>query len=219
MAARAALAGTRAEAANQQQRLDVAIELIERQFVSKRELDARTNDRDAAKASVARASAQLDILENGSRPSDVAAADARARAAASEASVARASADQCILRSPISGKVLQILRHEGEFSGASRGEPLIVVGDISNLVARAEIGERDAALVKEGQAAHVWIEGQPSRWKGHVVTAAQVMGRRSARSLDPTDRFDRDVREVFIAFDGEEPPALVGLRVTVGLLR
>jgi hypothetical protein len=45
------------------------------------------------------------------------------------------------------------------------------------------------------------------------------MGRRSARSLDPTDRFDRDVREVFVDFDAGQSnlPTLVGLRVMVGV--
>ena len=112
-----------------------------------------------------------------------------------------------------------LLRREGEFSGATAGTPLIVVGDVSRLMARAEINERDAALVRPGQAAEIWVEGQPKRWAGRVTHLASVMGRRSARSLDPTDRFDRDVREAFVAFDGAAPPALVGLRVTVGLKR
>ena len=128
-------------------------------------------------------------------------------------------ADQCILRSPVSGTVLQIMRREGEFSGASQGTPLIIVGDVSRLIVRAEINERDAANVRMGQKVTVWVDGKPAKWKGRVTQMASVMGRRSARSLDPTDRFDRDVREVFIAFDATPPPALIGLRVTVGFAK
>ena len=58
-----------------------------------------------------------------------------------------------------------------------------------------------------------------TRWRGRVTSLSSVMGRRSARSLDPTDRFDRDTRDAVISFDGPAPPALVGLRVMVGILR
>ena len=93
---------------------------------------------------------------------------------------------------------------------------MIVVGDMTRRIVRAEVSDRDAARAHVGQTVDVWIEGQPQRWTGHVASMARVMGRRSARSLDPTDRFDRDVREAFIEFDGGMPPALVGLRVMVG---
>lgn len=218
-AARADVVAARSVARNQQQRLDQASALIGRGFVSKRELDARTNEHDAAGAALDAAAARLDRLRNGALNSERAERHAEAAMARGAVQTARAMAEQCILKSPIAGRVLQILRREGEFSGASAGTPLIVVGDVSRLIVRAEINERDAALVRPGQAAEVWVEGQPRRWTGHVTTLASVMGRRTARSLDPTDRFDRDVREAIIAFDGAVPPALVGLRVTVGLKR
>lgn len=218
-AAQADLAAAQTVALNQQQRLDQSAQLIERGFVSRRELDARTNERDAANAQVAAAEAKLSQLQSGARPSERREAGAAARAALGEARTAQASASQCILRSPISGQVLQILRREGEFSGASQGTPLIVVGNLAELTVRAEINERDAARITPGRSADIWIEGNPKRWHGRVTHLASVMGRRTARSLDPTDRFDRDVREAFVAFEGETPPALVGLRVTVGVKR
>ena len=193
--------------------------LIDQGFITKREVEARENALAAARAEAVAAGAKLAMLRNGSRGSEIAEADAGARAAAAETGVARALADQCTLRSPVDGTILQILRREGEFSGASQGTPLLIVGDLSHLIARAEISERDAMNVKAGKRALIWVDGQPTKWKGHVTHLASVMGRRSARSLDPTDRFDRDIREVFISFDGAPPPPLVGLRVTVGLLK
>jgi multidrug resistance efflux pump len=87
------------------------------------------------------------------------------------------------------------------------------------MIVRTELIDRDAARVSVGQKAEVWLDGDPKRWNGHVIEAASLMGRRTSRSLDPTDRFDRDVREVLVAFDGPAPPALVGLRVNVGFLK
>ncbi len=203
----------------QQQRLSMAEALVDEGFISKRDLAARTNARDAAEAELRSRTQQRALLQAGSRGSEIAEANAAARAAAADTAVARSLAEQCTLKSPIDGSILQILRREGEFSGASQGTPLIVVGDLSQPMVRAELNERDAAKIREGQAVTVWIDGRPGKWKGRVTQMAGVMGRRTARSLDPTDRFDRDVREVFIAFDDAPPPALVGLRVTVGFAR
>jgi multidrug resistance efflux pump len=200
----------------QQQRLSMAEALVDDGFISKRDLAARTNGRDSAQAGLDALHQRRSLLAEGARGSEIAEANAAANAAVASTQVASALAAQCTLKSPISGQVLQILRREGEFSGASQGTALIIVGDMSRLIVRAELSERDAANVRIGQQAVVWVDGKPEKWQGRVTQMASVMGRRSARSLDPTDRFDRDVREVFIAFDGAPPPGLVGLRVTVG---
>ena len=212
VAARAA----RDEAAD---RLAQARSLLAQGFVSRREYSAREHALAGAEAELAKAQAQADLLANGPRSSERHAARASARAAAADALGAQASAAQCTLLSPINGTVLQVLHREGEFSGASQGTPLLVVGDLSQRIVRAEIGERDAAKIALGQVAEIWIEGEGTRWRGRVTSLSSVMGRRTARSLDPTDRFDRDTREVLISFDGPAPPALVGLRVMVGILR
>jgi multidrug resistance efflux pump len=203
----------------QEERLAMAEKLIGAGFISKRDLAARNNGRDGAQAELRSRIEQRSLLQAGSRGSEIAEANAAARAAAADTAVAQSFAAQCTLKSPIAGRVLQVLRRTGEFSGASQGTPLIIVGDLSQLIVRAEITERDAAIVHAGQVATVWVDGKPGKWKGRVTELAGVMGRRTARSLDPTDRFDRDVREVFIAFDSAPPPALIGLRVTVGLAK
>jgi multidrug resistance efflux pump len=198
-------------------RLADARGLIDRGFVSRRELSTREQALEQAEAELARSSALAARMVNGPRPSERAEAAAAARAAAGEAGAAQALSAQCTLVSPINGTVLQVLRREGEFSGASQGAVLLVVGDLTQRMVRAEISERDAAQVQPGQAVDVWIEGEAKRWRGRIAQLASVMGRRSARSLDPTDRFDRDSREALIEFDGEAPPAVVGLRVMVGV--
>lgn len=203
----------RADAAD---RLAQAQALVDDGFISRRELAARGNALAEREAALAAALAERSLALAGPRTSERAAALASARAAAAEAEAAAALADQCALRSPVDGEVLQIFRREGEFSGASQGAPLIAIADLSRLVVRTEVGERDAARIAVGQRADIWIEGGRERWRGRVTAMARIMGRRSARSLDPTDRFDRDVRETFVEIEGDGPPAVVGLRVLVG---
>ena len=218
-AARAGLAEASARQLNAQQSLDRAAALQTRGFVSQRDLEARTAERDAARAAHDQAEAALAALANGSRPLERVAAAAGARAQHGAAQAALAALGECQLRSPIGGEVLQVLRREGEFSGASQGTPLLVVGDMASRIVRAEVGERDLPGLKLGAPVQVWFDGAPRHWRGHVSELAAVMGRRSARSLDPTDRFDRDVREAIITLDEPGLPALAGLRVTVGFLQ
>jgi multidrug resistance efflux pump len=206
-------AAVRADAS---ERLQQAQALITQGFVSRREYSARQNALASADAALHEAQANASLISEGPRPSERREAVAAADAAQFQAQSTDAEARQCALRSPISGSVLQILRREGEFSGGSQGVPLIIVGDLSRMIVRAEINERDAAKVVAGQAAEVWIEGGATRWQGRVTSLAYVMGRQTARSLDPTDRFDRDTREAFVSIDTDAPPSLVGLRVLVG---
>ncbi len=215
-AARAELRVHQASIADAKDRLARAQALIPRGFASGRSIVGLENEVKVNEAKSAAAAATLASLQNGSRVEEKSAVNAALAVATAQTTMARASSNECSVRSPINGTVLQILRQPGEFSGASQGVPLIIVGDLSQMAVRAEVTDRAAALIKQGQSASVWIDGQSGKWRGRVVRLASVMGRRSARSLDPTDRFDRDIREVLITFPGEAPPKLVGLRVNVG---
>ncbi len=215
-AAQAELRVHQANISDAKDRLTRAQALIPRGFVSGRTIVGLENEIGAYEAKSAAAAATLAALQNGSRAEEKRQASAALAVAKAQTRMARASNDECYVRSPISGTVLQILRQPGEFSGASQGSPLIIVGDLSQMTVRAEVTDRAAAAINLGQQATVWIDGQSGKWRGRVVRLADVMGRRTARSLDPTDRFDRDVREVLIDFPGVAPPRLVGLRVNVG---
>ena len=186
-------------------------------FVSARRLNQLVNDRDSQAAAVVKAAAELAALANGARPDERLAAAQGAVATDADARAMRAEAGKCVLRAPIDGTVLRVLKHAGEFSGASIGTPLVVVADLDTMIAKAEVTDRDAWAVREGMAADIWVDGSTERWHGRVVALSGQMGRKTARSLDPSDRFDRDTREAWIAFDGQPPPAVVGLRVYVGL--
>ena len=144
---------------------------------------------------------------------------AAAAAAAANADMAAARLAKCTLRSPVVGQVLKVLRRVGEASGSSAGTVLVVVGDMLALIVRAEVADRDSAGVRLGAPAEVWFDGAAHRWPGRVIEASALMGRKTARSLDPSDRFDRDVREVLVALERVPPGMGVGQRATVGMLR
>ncbi len=216
-AARNQVRAIEAELRDRRQQNEQGRVLLERGFLARREADARANQLAGAEARLAEAYARVRLLENGSRGTDIAAAQAAHQGAIGQLRRAEALLDQCSLRSPVAGRVLAILKREGEATGAGAGETLVIVGASDALIVRTEVDERDAAAVRQGQRVEIWLTGG-ERWHGRVTELAGVMGRRTARSLDPSDRFDRDVREVLVAIDGPLPPSLVGLRVTVGFL-
>ena len=214
--ARARLAAAEADLADsidQQRRTEA---LLAGGWVSQRRHEQASSSRDAARARRDAAAAALAAIEHGARPQEIAMAEATASAASAQARQSAAEADRCRIRAPIAGTVLRILRHAGEFSGAGSGSPLVAIADLSRLMVRAEVLDLDAATIRPGMRADVWLDETPGRWSGRVVDGALLVGRRTSRSLDPADRFDRDVREVRVLLDGTPPPAIVGLRVNVG---
>lgn len=218
-AAQARLEEAEAQARDAEASLARAEQLEPRGFVSRSQLDslrARATSTSAA-ASVARSN--LESLANGPRLAERRTGAARQDEAAARAAAASAEVERCRLRAPISGTVARVLRREGEASGASTGTPLVVLADLSRLIVRAEIADRDVPFVTLGSRAIVSVDGHSDRWHARVSQLAQQMGRRSARSLDPTDRFDRDIREALLTFDGAAPPPVVGLRVNVEFRR
>jgi multidrug resistance efflux pump len=214
--AKARLAAADAELADARDQDRRARALLAGGWISPRRIEQVTAMLDAATARRAAAAAAGAAVETGARPDERIAATATADAADAAARQSAAEAARCVIRAPIAGTVLRVLRREGEFSGMGNASPLIAMADISRLMVRAEVMDRDAARVSRGMKAEIWLDEQPGRWTGHVVDGAGLIGRRTARSLDPADRFDRDVREVRVLFDGPPPPQLVGLRVNVG---
>lgn len=207
-----------ARAADARDQLQRAEGLRAAGFVSGRRLSELQASVAARAADLAETVAAADALHRGARRQERQSATATAASAMASAEALAAQLAKCTLRSPVAGEVLKLLRRPGEFSGSSTGTPLVVVGDRSALIVRAEIADRDAAGVSVGARAEIWLDGRARRWPGRVIETAALMGRKTARSLDPSDRFDRDVREVLLAFDGAPADTPVGLRVNVGLL-
>lgn len=218
-AARARLDEAEALSRDAQAALARAEPLAPRGFVAASQLDTLNARAAASAAAAAAARANWSALSNGPRVAERHAASARAQEAQARAAAASAEVDRCTLRAPIAGTVARILRRAGESSGASTGTPLVVLADLSRLMVRAEIADRDVPRVRLGSRAIITIDGQAGQWTAHVTQLASQMGRRSARSLDPTDRFDRDIREALLTFDGASASAVVGMRVNVEFRR
>lgn len=70
------------------------------------------------------------------------------------------------IRAPFDGKVTSILVSKGEL--LSQGKPVINIEDLTNLVAKASIGEADLIKIKQDMKAHVSIASGEKVYMGHV---------------------------------------------------
>ena len=190
--------------------------LAERQMAAEQSKDALEYKLQAAEARLAFHISDYEEQQLAGTKEEVAVAQASVNVAEQELALAKASYSECEIRSPIAGQVLRIDAREGEHTQGQIAS--VTVADLTLIKVRVEVDERDAALVSLGDRADIWINGRSERSEGHVVSLAGVSGRRSARTFDRADRFDRDVIEADLFIDRPDPslPHVIDLRVQVG---
>ena len=136
-------------------------------------------------------------------------------AARAELSTAEAALERTRVRAPADGTVLQIYAHVGEIAAVTPEQPLVIVGDISQLRVRAELEERYAGKVQPGQAAVIKTEAYPDReFTGKVATVAQAMRPPKLAQRGPRRPNDLDTLEVVLDVDAGSA-LLPGMRVDV----
>ena len=132
------------------------------------------SDEDFRQAKLSRESAQLS------------AAASKANVAQSEASVAglRDGLSKSTLRAPISGRVTSLKAEKGETAipGTSNlpGATLMVISDMSQVIAEVKVSEGEVVRTKVGQTAQVAVEALPGRvfagTVSEVATGAEKTG-------------------------------------------
>lgn len=177
------------------------------------ELD-RARRQAEADAYAAETAAARALAGRRGRREDVLVAEARVTAARAELDRAHAALADKRIVAPLAGEILEIRNRRGEYVMPSTTEPLIVMGDTSRIRARLDIDEADIGSLALGARALVRADAFPGRdFSGRVVEIARRMGRKNARSDEPTERIDTKILEVVVEL--EDPTGLVvGLRVT-----
>ena len=147
---------------------------------------AGTNIDASKQADVANARAQLrqsqaalqmskgNTTQDSLKLQDVQAARDAVQVARSQVDYYRAQLDKTIIRSPISGTVLQLASQQGETLAAGLSAPtLIIVADLKRLQVDAFVDETDIGKIKLGQEADITVDAFPKKiFKGHVTKVA-----------------------------------------------
>lgn len=180
---------------------------------------------EAAKKSVEAAEANVDLarknLELAENMDQTVVADIERR-------VAEKSLDQSVLRAPkVDGgstefKVLRIMMQPGEFVAQI---PILEIGDVSRMVAIAEVYEADAKELVVGQSAVIRSPAFSDKFsdgiRGKVTRVGSMVASPGLTNRNPLAPSDRSVVEVRVEIDPADAAATaeaarrVGLQVTV----
>ncbi len=126
--------------------------------------------------------------------------------------LAKALVEQTVVKAQGPGEVLDVLVHEGEVSGG----PILYLGDLSSMVARAEVYQQDAGNVVVGDPADIFVFGRGL--PGEVVRVGKIVLANQITSLDPTAKVDRRVVAVTVRLkDPSEVTKYVNMQVEVAI--
>ena len=133
--------------------------------------------------------------------------------ARAEVAVAEALLDKTRIRSPISGTVFQIHAKVGEIVVPAAELPLIIMGDLSLILVKAEVDELDASKIKLGHRVFVKSGSYSGKeFEGKVTALAPSLAAPRISARGPRRPTDVDVLEVTIDLEGNTP-LLTGMRV------
>lgn len=222
--ARARVDAARAAAVRAKENHARAKDLLDRGSGPLEDEEVARRDAEVAEAEHAAAVAHRTFVEAAALPEDVAGADADILAAEARREEAAARLEKSLVRSPIAGTVLKRFLEPGESVSTQFPRPIVAIADLSRRRVRADVDERDVALVKISQRVAVSAPALGGKTlAGRVARIGAAMGRRQVRSGDPAEKSDRDVLQVILDIDiaaGNDDAARlpVGLRVEVAFL-
>jgi multidrug resistance efflux pump len=196
--------------------LERARELRYREVATQEEFDRRRSLLQVLQAKVAAAKAQIDLLKAPPRLEDVQVAKANVDAARATAALARHALDQTRLRAPATGQVLRINGRVGELTGPHATEPAVIIADSRQFTARAFVDSVDAARVRAGMSARISADGEDRQLVARVTRVSPAVGPKVMWTGQPGERFDSDVREVWLEFS-DSSDLVLGLRVEVAI--
>ena len=203
-----------------QKALQRARELQEGVTVTTAHLLEVQRDARIAAAQLEEAKARLSLLRAGAREEDVRDAKALRDAAAAELDVSRARLDQCSVRAPVDGVVLDVLVNQGQFLSLAVPQPLLHIVPDGRARVRAEVPLANLASVCMQQHAGITSDALPNAAiKAQVTTISPQVSRSSMGNAAPTTNSAKadagDVVAVVLTLDAGAPTLPIGLPVTV----
>jgi len=184
--------------------------------ISPQEAEEHETAVNALRAGVAAAAARWQQLDAPARADEIREAQARVAVAEAELNLTQIGLENCELRAPSSGRVLDVDVELGELLSPDAAAPAVVLADTSRLRVRAFVEEIDAPRLHVGAPAEITADGLPDRvFKGAVESVSPRMSAKHLFSGSANELYDTKVREVLVAL--EESDLLVGLRVDVVL--
>jgi HlyD family secretion protein len=177
------------------------VRLLAKKLASEEETEMAQGQAEATAASCTAAHAHARVFES---EIDVAQA---------QLAVAQAELDRAYIKSPFSGRILDVITQPGEFVGA---EGILELGRVDKMYAIAEVYETDILGIKVGQSATVSSKALPNDLSGKVELIRHKVQKQDVTGTDPAAGKDARIIEVEILLDDPEAAAaLTHLQVEI----
>jgi multidrug resistance efflux pump len=136
--------------------------LFEKSMVAASDFDKDRYAFEAAKATYAKAKADLEKTLAGTWKEDIEVSKAAVQLAESQIDSIKINLDRLTVKAPMDGEILQLNVRLGQFAALTWKEPMIVLGDSNRLHVRIDIDENDLSFFKKGAEAIATLKGRPS---------------------------------------------------------
>lgn len=142
-------------------RFERAARLFARNAISSQGIEDYRAERDANYAHLLAARERLETVKAEPRTADLMAADAEIASAAAELKMAEIDLQRCSILSPCEAVVLAVDVNPGEWISPEMPEPALELSNTERLRVVADVDERDALTVANGQACYVTADAMP----------------------------------------------------------
>jgi HlyD family secretion protein len=142
------------------------------------------------------------------RPVDVQTAQAKVNQAQAGAQRAEAELAQATVRSPVTGRILEIFAKPGE---VVRDNGLLSLGQTEQMQVVAEVYQSEIQKVRQGQSATITSEVFGEELRGTVHEIGMEVSRQSTFSNQPGENLDQRIVKVRIRINPEDSQRIAGL--------
>jgi HlyD family secretion protein len=216
-AAEATLAGIDVELEQARQMVERVQGLTDIRALSRQEIDQRRYTYEQIQAKQQQQQAVLSKIKSGTWQPDLEIARLEALQARANMERAKTEIARTIIRSPLDGKILQVNVHDGEFaSAANPTQPLMVIGDTSELCLEVSINQFDAPLFRPEATAVAVLRGSPKQqYPLRFMHLEPYLINKRNVTQNIQERVDTRVLQVTYCFEPPTPNLLVGQQMDV----
>jgi RND family efflux transporter MFP subunit len=193
--------------------LDAAQKLFNSRQALYKEGAIAAKDVEDSRVALTQAQNQYDLAE---KQADLEVAEGQLNAAKGDTASAEAQLSYTKITSPIDGVVTDRPVYPGETPAA--GSPIIIVMNLSEIIARVHISQNEASTLKAGDAATISVPGQNPAVKGKVTLISPALDPNSTtvevwvQAANPGGRL-RPGSSVRVAMIGETVPSAIVIPV------
>lgn len=206
----------KANLADQDDQLRRARKLATGRAIGEEEMVRRQTAFQATRAQLARAEADLRLLQAGAWGPEKAVARAAVAQAEAQVDQIRTELDRLLVTASVDGEALQVNVRPGEFVGAPPGQALVVLGNVRLLHLRVDIDEHDIPRFQPDAPARATLRGHQERvFPLKFVRVEPYVVPKKSLTGDNTERVDTRVLQVIYAVDSGNERLYVGQQLDV----